>query len=93
MIQPFALSWVVADDDPPPQPAPSKVKVIRPRLTCPGHDWGDWMRDMLTIKTPDGVKYAPRDATRYRQFCRRCNAERKGQGTAWGTGIRLESEL
>lgn len=87
----FALSWVVADDDPPKQPNPPKVK--RPRLACPGHDWGQWMRDMLTIKTPDGVKYVARGATRYRQFCRRCNLERKGVGTAWGGNIRVEREI
>jgi hypothetical protein len=59
------------------------------RLTCPAHVWGVWMRDILTIKTPMGRVFAAQPATHYRRFCRRCNAEQKGRGTAAGRNIQL----
>jgi hypothetical protein len=69
------------------QQPPVKSKP-RPRLTCPGHVWGDWMRDVLTVKTPFGRVYFSQPATHYRRFCRRCKAEQKGRGDAWARNVR-----
>ena len=53
---------------------------IRPRytLTCPAHNWGQWMT------VPFGR------AGDFRRCCARrgCKAEQLGQGTAWGGNIR-----
>jgi len=66
------------------------VRMPRPRLTCPEHIWGQWMRDVITIRTPDGNKYAMAPDTHYRRFCTRkgCKGEQKGRGTAGGGNIK-----
>ena len=76
-----------ADQERAAQQPPVIAKPRRPRLTCPGHVWGDWMRDVIAISLPDRTLYAMAPDTHYRRFCRRCKAERKGRGTADGKNI------
>lgn len=60
----------------------------RPRLSaCREHRWGVWMRDVLIVKIPGGIKLLPQPDTHYRRFCRACGEEQKGRGSAWGENV------
>ena len=61
----------------------------RPRLSCPGHQFGVWMRDFDIIDTPAGKMLVKRPGTHYRRFCRICDYEQKGIGTYFGNNIKV----
>lgn len=67
------------------------VKAVqeRPRLSCPGHQYGVWMRDIEIVKTPVRLVAIPKRGTYYRRFCRICNHEQKGQGNYYGNNVRV----
>jgi len=71
--------------------APIRATMPRPHLTCPGHVWGGWMIDMLTVKTPAGNVYLPQPVGYYRRFCTRkgCKGEQKGRGSACGNNVKV----
>jgi hypothetical protein len=72
-----------------PPVKPKRKKRIRPRLSCPGHQYGVWMRDVEIVKTPGLVVAIPKRGTCYRRFCRICNHEQKGQGNYYGNNVEV----
>jgi len=60
---------------------------VRSRLSAHDpHVWGGWMRDVITIRAPEGKKFVMAPDTHYRRFCK-CGAEQKGRGDAAGRKV------
>ena len=66
-----------------------KANLTRPRLSCPGHQYGVWMRDIEIVKVPGLVVAIPKRGTYYRRFCRICDHEQKGRGNYYGNNVEV----